>query len=193
MQQRIMTADCFYNNPYSVRKEALTAKYINNVSEEPFFHKEAMEKLCHMVQNNLEILNTDNSGKFLCQDKNFSTQNVTAHLSADWVAIVYLSLPNHCQGKTALEICTHKNTGLEYIPTETCALMSGYSCYEEIQEGLLQTDAADPNSWSAWFTVFEKYNRIVIIDAKLWHRQLKGYGDTINNCRLSQLFYLRNR
>lgn len=193
MQQRVMTADRFYSDPYTIRKQALSAEYENNISKESYLNKEALDKICHMVQNNLEVLTTDASGKFLYQDSNYQNQQIQTHIEADWLAVVNLTLPNHCKDKTSLEICTHVPTGLECLPTEMTAHLMGYTCAEEILEGLLATDSTKQGLWSPWFTVFERYNRIVVLDAKLWHRQLGGYGDAINNCRLLQLFYLRNR
>jgi len=190
MRQRLMTADGFYDNPQYFRKLSQTAEYKNNVSVEEYVTEEAVAKFSFLAQQNLKVL--PNSGKFHLSTETTDLKPVSADLYADWIGIVYLNLPSQAQGERAVSFYTHVKTGLENIPNSTEAQLGGWNTIDEVLEGFVDIDGLSEKSWTSWFTVYQKYNRVALWDAKLWHQELKGFGDAINNCRLSQLFYLGN-
>lgn len=185
-----MTADRFYDNPQYFRKLALAAEYKENVSLEQYITEEAVNKFSYLAQQKLAIL--DGSGKFHLANANFNVKSVTAEPYADWIGVVYLNLPSQAEGEQALKFYTHIKTGLEAIPNGVEARLGGWNTIDEVVEGFVTIDGLTENCWRSWFTVYQRYNRVVLWDAKLWHQELKGFGDTINNCRLTQLFYLGN-
>lgn len=186
-----MTADSFYDNPQYFRKLAQSAEYQEDVSVEQYVTEEAINKFSYLAQQKLAVL--PNSGKFHLTKSNSTLKSVTAEPYADWIGIVYLNLPSQAEGEQALKFYTHTKTGLEAIPSNVEARLGGWNSIEEVMEGFVSIDGLSETCWKSWFTVYQRYNRVALWDAKLWHQELKGFGDTINNCRLTQLFYLGSR
>lgn len=185
-----MTADRFYDNPQYFRKLALAAEYRENVSLEQYITEEAVSKFSYLAQQKLAIL--DGSGKFHLTTDKTDLKPISAEPYVDWIGIVYFNLPSQAEGERALNFYTHVKTGLEAIPNDVEARLGGWNTIDEVVEGFVTIDGLTENCWRSWFTVYQRYNRVVLWDAKLWHQELKGFGDTINNCRLTQLFYLGN-
>lgn len=193
MQQRLVTVDSFYDSPYDVRKKALSLEYQDRFSSEIYISKEALEKFSYLAQQNVEPIMEFPSGKFQISMESHQSDQISANPIADWIAIIYLTLPAQLEGHQCLSFYTHSKTQAERIPTELEQHLQGWTTAEEMFEGFVLIDGKNPSAWTSWFTGFARYNRCIMFDAKLWHSQLKGFGDTINNCRLSQLFFLRNR
>jgi hypothetical protein len=191
MRQRVVSTDRFYDDPYSIRKAALTAEYQNSVSVRSFSNDEAMAKFSSIAQSKLELL--EDSGKFYQSLASTAIKPISALPFVDWVGVVYLTLPTQAEGHRALSLYSHNKTGLESFPDDVEAHLGGWTNLEEVLEGFVEIDGLQNSCWTDWFTIYQRYNRAVLFDAKLWHRELQGFGDTINNCRLSQLFYLRNK
>jgi|APGre2960657423_1045063.scaffolds.fasta_scaffold25811_1 hypothetical protein len=193
MKQRLVSADRFYDDPYSFRKQALAAEYSGNISTASYLTEEAMAKFSHMAQANLEPVADSLSGHFVKTLADTEIKPVNAIPLADWVGLVYLTLPTQAEGSPALSLYTHKKTGLESVPTDIEFRLGNWTCLDEILEGFVGVDGLNESAWTTWYTLYQRWNRVILFDARCWHQELQGFGDTINNCRLYQLFYLRNR
>lgn len=191
MHQRLVSVNNFYDDPSIVRARALSAEYKDGVSVNSFIFQEAIDKLSFLVNCPVEPVLT--SGHFKQTLAGSSPTTITACPEADWVAVVYLTLPIQAEGEQALSLYRHIKNGSEAIPTPVEMKLQGFNNLLEVKESYIDIDGADLTKWQPWFTAYQRWNRVVLFDARCWHRELEGFGDTINNCRLSQLFYLRNK
>lgn len=99
-----------------------------------------------------------------------------------WVGVVYLSLPEHCQGGTVF--FRHRALGLDRTPHEQSALTRlGVGSLAE----LLARDGPDPAAWEETTRLAMRFNRAVFYRPWLWHSAGPGFGDGPENARLIQL------
>lgn len=108
-----------------------------------------------------------------------------------WSGLLYLSLPEDCQGGT--EFYRHLPTGTDHVPLTPKGLqMAGYSSYEELKTQILEKDALDRSKWDHTMTVPMRFNRLVLLQPQYWHTSGTSFGDTVENGRLVYLmFFLR--
>jgi hypothetical protein len=192
MRQRIVTVDNFYDTPYQVRKQALSVDYNGGVSVDNYVFKEAVDKLSYIAGGPVAPVEGLPSGQYRCATQDFPVLSIDAMAGIDWIAVVYLTLPTQAEGEPALSVYRHVKTGSESVPNSTEMRIQGFNNLLEVKDSYVTVDGQNLSVWQAWFTVYQRWNRVVLFDASLWHRELAGFGDTINNCRLSQIFYLRN-
>jgi len=185
------SANEFYEDPYSIRQQALTAEYNGNISVNSFLNKEAVDKLSYMLNTQVEPVLVSGHFKKTLAGNEFD--GIDACSEADYIAIVYLTLPIQAEGEQALSLYRHLKNGSEKIPSAVEMQLQGFNNLLEVKESYLDIDGQYLDRWQPWFTAYQRWNRVVLFNARCWHRELEGFGDSINNCRLSQLFYLRVR
>ncbi len=110
-----------------------------------------------------------------------------------WSGILYLTLPEHCQGGT--EFYRHLPTGTDHVPLTAEALQAaGYASYDELKSEILEKDALDRSKWEHTMTVPMRFNRLVLLQPQYWHTAGESFGDTIENGRLIYvMFFLRGQ
>lgn len=100
-----------------------------------------------------------------------------------WVGVVYLSLPEHCQGGTSF--FRHRALGLDRTPPEARDLERlGVASIAE----LLARDGPDAAAWEHLMTVPMRFNRAIFYRPWLWHSAGEAFGDRPENARLVQVF-----
>jgi hypothetical protein len=113
------------------------------------------------------------------------TGRYRAHVDATgfaWVGLVYLSLPEHCQGGTLF--FRHKALGLDRTPHEQAELARlGVGSIAE----LLARDGPDPSAWEEIMSIAMCFNRAIFYRPWLWHSAGASFGDAPENARLIQL------
>jgi hypothetical protein len=105
----------------------------------------------------------------------------------DYSMVVYLA-PN-APRNSGTAICRHKQTKIWQEPTLEDAKRLGLSRSEVLS--LLDTDAEDYPKWDILDSSENIYNRAVLFPAHWCHTGLNYFGNTIENCRLYQIFFLR--
>jgi len=112
------------------------------------------------------------------------TGKAAVHIdSSHWSGILYLSLPEHCQGGT--DFYRHRPSGLDHAPYEEKHLTAcGLSDFSEVGEKLLLTDTNDAAKWEHVMTVPMRFNRLVLFRPWLYHNAGSGFGDSFGNGRL---------
>lgn len=99
-----------------------------------------------------------------------------------WVGVIYLSLPEHCQGGTAFY--EHKGLGLDRTPTSRDQLAPfGVETLEEFQA----SEGKKPENWRHLMTIPMRFNRMILYRPWNWHSALAGFGDSLENGRLIQV------
>ena len=110
------------------------------------------------------------------------------HIHADgivekYVALLYLSLPEHCSGGT--DFWKHKKSGFSYLPDERDIRRIGKSPARVAAD--LRTDAENPEGkWDLIETVEMKFNRAVIYPTRRFHsRASGGFGTDLKSGRVT--------
>lgn len=118
----------------------------------------------------------------------------TANIHIDpgyWSGILYLSLPEHCDGGT--DFYRHKETGTERALLEPHDIATlGVSSTEEANEKfnkILLSDTHDMSKWERIMRVPMRFNRLLLLRPWFWHTASAGFGDSLENGRLVYLLF----
>jgi hypothetical protein len=101
---------------------------------------------------------------------------VHADTSAHWAALVYLSKRTEPSGGTSF--FQHKPTGLTHFPESA-----------ELQK-VIRKDRSSPSKWMEIDRVGYVYNRFVLYDAQLFHKNGKTWGTRLTTARLTHNFFV---
>lgn len=174
MKQKIIIIDDLYDIPHQYHKGFFENQCI--ISEE------TVSKITEVVGNPIEIINASN--EILKEGEDTS---VCCHLTADWIAVIYLSLPLVSFGECGLKFYSHISTGLETFPSQKDLEKHNIS-----ENQLLDVFSPDLKLWKEYGSIPTKYNRMVLFQANLWHSYGKGYGTELNTSMLYQKVIIRN-
>ncbi|HEX9955336.1 MAG TPA: DUF6445 family protein [Allosphingosinicella sp.] len=107
-----------------------------------------------------------------------------------WSGILYLSRPEDCRGGT--EFFRHIPSGTDRAPLDDGELHAmGYSSYEEMRRQVVDVDGVDESKWEPLMSVPMRFNRLVLLRPWLWHTAGPGFGDSLENGRLIQVFFFQ--
>lgn len=184
--------DDFYSNPYEVREFALQQEFF---TQDNFPGFRTVSFLNDTIQDAIQAIvypfagyitnwhaeeNTTSTGAF-----QYTTAENQSWLHTDgavqWAGVLYLT-PN-APITSGTGFYRHKRTGMEkfvYLtekPTE-----------KDLNHPYL-TDYRDMTKWELTDVVGNKFNRLVIYDASLFHRSLDYFGNDKYNGRLFQVFF----
>jgi len=181
----LIVIDNFYNDPEAVRDFALTRDYVPRGEHGAVGHRTLEHYHFKGVKETFEKLL---EGK-VCKGKelggwDYQTNGVFQHCMAEdpfvihadsqqWAALVYLTpdAPPEC----GTSMFRHKETGLDSIRGDDWDIFKG-NFYDETPFELIDK-------------IGNKYNRCVIMDAKLIHAASQYFGDSIMNDRLFHIFF----
>jgi hypothetical protein len=107
----------------------------------------------------------------------------------EWSGVLYLSRPEDCRGGT--NFFRHIATGTDRVPAADQAGRFGAEAQRQSLDRILGEDSNDETKWEALTTVPMRFNRLVLFRPWLWHGAGEGFGDSVENGRLVQLFFLR--
>lgn len=201
--QAVIVVDNFYENPEEIRQLAKSLSYYRK-SEATYPGAEAyiLDPRWDEVRNILRSYIQEDvdapspkkepflQGKFriaTSDDENTRLDYVHEDVQK-WSGIIYLSLPEHCQGGVAFY--KHKKTG---------ALSSTREWFNQIFSHLHRKDKAtikaeiqrvfkDPNEWEMVGQIPMKYNRAVMLMGQCFHGSTGVFGNGFENGRLTQHF-----
>ena len=174
MKEKIIIIDDFYDTPY---------QYHKSFSENHFLiTNETIEKLTSIVGNKIEIIDTSN--EILREGQSTS---VCAHLSSDWIALIYLSLPLNSFGEYGVKFYSHLSTGLESFPTK-----KDLEKYDISENQLLEVFSNSSELWKEYGNIPIKYNRLVLLRSNFWHSYGCGFGMDLNTSMLFQRIFIRD-
>ena len=103
-----------------------------------------------------------------------------------WVGVIYLSLPEHCQGGTSL--FRHRELASDRTPLDESELQA---IGVDSVAALLKRDGNRPDKWDKIMTLPMRFNRLVLYRPWLWHSAEAGFGDRDDNARLIQMVAFR--
>jgi len=106
MTEKIIVVDDLYDIPHQYH----TGFFENNC----IISEETVQKISEIIGNSVEIIDASNE-----VSKEGDDTSVCSHLIADWIAVIYLSLPMISFGESGMKFYSHLSTGLESFPTSS--------------------------------------------------------------------------
>lgn len=195
MYRSFVVVDDFYPDPHAVRRAALKLDYPEVQGTRTFPGRTSAGRIeppqfdavaSQLVGERIEGLRRPSA--YHCHFRITlagETGRYLAHVDPSglaWVGVVYLSLPEHCEGGTVF--FRHKALGLDRTPHEQEALTRlGVGSIAE----LLQRDGPDPDAWEETMSLAMRFNRAVFYRPWLWHSAGPGFGHSPEDSRLVQL------
>jgi hypothetical protein len=198
MKEKIIVVDDFYSNPDLIRALALKTDYNSGarynypgfLSKKRFVNpqimKETFEKI---VGKNIEV-KLETFGSFRTMTSKTGTF-LNVHVDpADWAALIFLT-PN-APLDAGLGIYRHRKTGRVSPPTDKEARKLGFEDAQEYEGEIVHVhrDKSSVNNWELVTYVSPLYNRLVLIRGNcLYHAGIKGFGEDIEDARLTHNFF----
>jgi|TARA_R100000482_G_scaffold25104_1_gene7592 hypothetical protein len=176
MNQNIIIADDFYDIAHKYHKGILEGKLV--------FTEEIPNKISYLLGRKVKVENLFNQS-----DLANTFNPITSNLACDWIAVVYLTLPAECISKKGMSFYSHVRTGLDSFPDEYTLQLHGLKTHDEIVSTF---DVKKKEDWKEYSSVYVKYNRIVLFNARLWHSYGNGFGEQINNSMIYQKMLIKN-
>ena len=118
------------------------------------------------------------------------TGKAAVHIdSSHWSGILYMTLPEYCQGGT--DFYRHVPSNMDHAPYNKAQLATvGLSDFSEVGEKLLLADTNDPDKWAHVMNLPMRFNRLVLFRPWLYHNAGASFGDSFENGRLMYPFFL---
>jgi len=176
MNQKFVIVDDFYDIAHIYHKSIIDSNVL--------ITDETTQKLSYILSRPIQVMEAFNEVR-----NDNSDNSVTANTIANWVVVIYLTMPPDAIGKRGLSFYTHKRTGLDAFPNEYACQINGWQNMDDIMSSF------NPNNrdeWEEYGNVFVKYNRCVIFHADHWHSYGHGFGNELNNSMIYQKLLLKN-
>jgi hypothetical protein len=176
MNQKIIVADDFYE---------IAHPYHKSFSENQcLITDETIHNLSAILNRKIEIIDAFND--VLMEN---TKDQITANTQADWIAVIYLTLPPDCVFKKGMSFYTHMKTKLDHFPDNYAMELYGWKTMEDLEKSF---NVCDKNDWNEYMNIFVKYNRIVLFQANYWHSYGVGFGNDLNTSMLYQKILIKN-
>jgi hypothetical protein len=202
MKTNILIIDNFYDNPYQIRKYALSLDYPEphdgytypgKNSEGEFYDQELHSTLENRLGNYLDYPQQKKQAGYFRLSPESSSFQQDIHVDPIWDigGVLFLNPPNQCEPEAGTSFWIHNRLQIESVPrNQEEGKLLGYSTYEDISRELIYGDGLDRSKWTCYCKVPYKFNRLVLFDPFLWHSHGINFGTTKENSRLVQLFFL---
>lgn len=197
MKQQIIIVDDFYDNPMEVREGALGLDYPEHAemvysgrsSRQALMTPQLVSVISRLVAHPLVPSPNSANGHFrMSFADDVPDQDIHVDPGRDWAGLLYLSLPEDCQGGTSF--WRHKALGIEQMPDDPEEIARhGFKSFEDMRLTLVRNDGLDRSKWELTMAVPMRFNRLVLFRSWLWHSHTVNFGDRPENSRLTQLFF----
>ncbi|MBO6504836.1 MAG: hypothetical protein JJ850_05540 [Kordiimonadaceae bacterium] len=192
MIRSVIVVDDFLPDPHIVRNAALAQEFPK--LDKPQFYPGRDSKFRQVLngydQRIIELIGepvvpvqTSSHAKFrLALEGDKGTESV--HIdNVHWTAILYLTLPEHCQDGTHL--FRHKATNTDHAPYNSMELQElGFASQQTFLDDVINKNTNDPSAWEHLMTVPMRFNRLLIIKPQQYHDAGISFGDSPENGRL---------
>jgi len=196
----LIVFDDFLSDPMEIRQRALRAEYPKLPTKTNYAGRNSKQPL---ILQGIEDMASQITGEPLTGATNAAHCYFRISLAGDdddrlydvhidpeaiWSGILYLTLPQHCQGGT--EFYRHRETGTDRAPIYPQELAAvGAPNYGIAGDPIIQRDSMDADKWEHLMTVPMRFNRLVLLRPWLWHGPGRSFGTSVENGRLLQLFF----
>jgi hypothetical protein len=194
---QLIVVDDFVPDFAAFRQRALAADYRplgggileTGLYTDYFGDRAVIDRIAEIAGVPLEPADPRGTGRFSLRTSKM-TMGLDIHADDCLIGgILYLNLPEHCQGGTS--VFRHRETGLFSFPNaeEQARLAlapdgAGYFKYFCEREGV------DRSKWEEVARAEMKPNRLVLIGGGLFHSHSSVFGNDLNDGRLVQLYFL---
>lgn len=200
--QQIIVSDGFYSNPLQMKTLFSTMEYSKNenflggqicpmnFANDDMRHQ--METITGAPQDAYEFV--DGSGVFIInQASDLPLQTVCTNfpsLDTHWVGLVCLS---ESAEPHFLSFYKHNRTGWSGVPNSREALEDeGINTYEEFNQFVI-TESDDAEKWTETTRIELGFNKLILFRPGLFHSYSDVYGESKEEGRLLQFFFLKPR
>jgi hypothetical protein len=200
MNLGLLVIDDFYKDPHSIRSQALKMSFTAQARNLP-----ALRSIGTLLSSEVKTLFQSTLGVDLVREAkripvngcfqmmlkaHEKTSYVHADRSAQWAALVYLSPVIAPLGGTIFY--RHRLTSLTQMPekSELNQTAKDFDLSGDELKLLLRADAHNPKKWIETDLVEFRYNRFVLYNSKLFHKNGKTWGSNLENGRLTHCFFV---
>lgn len=193
-----LVIDDFLENPMEVRNFALSSAYIQsqdgwqglisrqigNNSEESLYKMASYVSTKKPDWKSLFSSYKTGGGAYcggfqaLFENHNTKPRYIHTHSKGQWTGLLYLSLDEDCIGKDGTLLYRNKKYNI----------INDVNLNEEQRNEIWNEMSKDHSFWEVTAKAEMKFNRLVIINSRHYHTWSLGFGDSIENCRLLQIF-----
>ena len=190
--QRIIVVDNFYADPAAVRARALREAYGSDpvypgVRSSPI---EIPPELREIFQRYIGVPVLEMSSVFQVQADEDGEKSFVHGDLTNWAAVLYLNADR--DGTPGTCFFRHRETGRERMPAGPDLL------FEAIERGIdpeevmrpFCADGFDRDKWEVVLTIPMRFNRLLLYDARLFHRNATAWGQGIVGARIVQAFFI---
>jgi hypothetical protein len=201
--QSLIIIDNFYDNPHEIREQALSLSY-KEKPDATYPGKEAFvndydwsstrNRLSRYIDEDVSKQGPKNppfiQGKFrlaLAEDQ-IKRPDLVHEDVQKWSAVIYLSLPEHCQG--GIGLYKHKESG--YLASTDYWFQNTFQESLKKSPHILKEDVRNhfknQNNWEKIGELPMLFNRAIILMAHCFHGSTGVFGTKAENGRLTQHF-----
>ena len=202
MERNIIVIDDFYDDPDEVRNFGLTTEYPDpdkdytypgKNSRLGFYNDDTHKKMEEAVGAGLEP--SEPCGYFrISLEHDSLKQDVHVDPGWDWGGVLYVNTPEQCIDEGGTSFWKHNSLHWEQCPrTAEESQYYSYPTYKEAWNTTVYGSGLDRSQWTRYMLCPMKYNRLVLFRTHLWHSHNYNFGDSMENGRLVQLFFFKEK
>lgn len=198
---KIIVLDNFYDDPFAVRRLALSCKYRDIAAENypgyqslaPVISRSVLERLGTAVGATIDYAASRQMMGFFRYIPEHKTSRLKVHTDMlDWTVVIYLTPDGDPTAGT--RFYRHRATGLYGPPSRAQMRRFGYRSFADYERRVVVPDTLKPQAWEEVDAVDYRFNRCVIFKAnEMFHSHHKGFGDGLTTARMTQNFFFNVR
>ncbi|HYC38570.1 MAG TPA: DUF6445 family protein [Usitatibacter sp.] len=173
----VVIIDDFLADPHAARAFALREEYSDagafpGMRAAPRKHGARLARAfeAHVGKPILDLVSM-----FQYQTAAYESRSYVHHDMCDWAAVLYL-VEGH-DGEPGTSFHRHREAGLTRGSLQAGAPAPHHD------------DGGDPAKWEVTLTVPVRFNRLVLYDALMFHRNASAWGSDVHDARLVQAFF----
>lgn len=200
--QEIIVNDGFYINPHQMKTLFSTLDYAKNenilqglICPMNYANDDMLRQMEHAIGAPGQLEFIEGSGSFIINTKDdLPAQSVCVNIpdpSTQWVGIICL---NRIDELHFLKFYKNKKTGWNGIPASLEELTSqGINNPEEFNQFLNEENIEFEDKWEETTRIEFGFNKLILFRPNLFHSYNDVYGDSKENGRLLQFFFLKQK
>lgn len=192
MKTSLIIVDDFLEDPMALRNAALRQEYPKLDNQQAYpgrnsRHSQIIrgfdQKVSEIIGEKIEPADTSSHARFRLATAGEDGKEGVHIDPVNWTVLLYLTLPEHCQGGTHL--FRHIETNSDHAPFNEQELNGmGYTNKDTFMEEVVYKNTNDPSKWELLNTIPMRFNRLLIMRPQQYHDAGISFGDCLENSRL---------